>query len=104
MVSWGLAAMEWVRRLDGELGEGLQIGVGVNTGGPLAAVVLGGECDVRGARGLPEPRAAGEHRGVPMLVHMTRHGAPARRGRGFEFGERERGRGSGECEVKGGES
>jgi class 3 adenylate cyclase len=61
--------------LNSELGEKLQIRVGINTGGPIVAGVLGGGV------GKPTFEILGpainlaqqmEHHGVPMAVHISR--------------------------------
>lgn len=72
-VSFGLDAIEAVTRINGEIGENLRIRVGVNTGGPIVAGVLG--------VGKPTFEILGpainmaqqmEHHGVPMQVHISR--------------------------------
>jgi class 3 adenylate cyclase len=73
MVSFGLAAIQCVEDLDEELNQNLRMRVGVNTGGPIVAGVLG--------VGKPTFEILGptinlaqqmEHHGVPMQVHVTR--------------------------------
>jgi class 3 adenylate cyclase len=73
MVSFGLEAIQCLEDLDKELDENLRIRVGVNTGGPVVAGVLG--------VGKPTFEILGptinlaqqmEHHGVPMQVHVTR--------------------------------
>jgi class 3 adenylate cyclase len=73
MVSFGLDAIQAIEELDVELDQKLRIRVGVNTGGPIVAGVLG--------IGKPTFEILGptinmaqqmEHHGVPMLVHVSR--------------------------------
>jgi class 3 adenylate cyclase len=73
MVSFGLDAIAALEELNGEVGQHLRIRVGVNSGGPIVAGVLG--------VGKPTFEILGpainmaqqmEHHGVPMLVHISR--------------------------------
>ena len=73
MVQFGLDAISTIGRLNKELDQSLQIRVGVNTGGPLVAGVIG--------TGKPTFEIIGpvinmaqqmEHHGVPMQVHVSR--------------------------------
>jgi class 3 adenylate cyclase len=73
MVGFGLAALDCVTRINKLKNEALQIRVGVNTGGPIAAGVLG--------IGKPTFEIIGpaivlaqqmEHHGVPGMVHCPR--------------------------------
>jgi class 3 adenylate cyclase len=75
VVSFGLDCLDSMGELNAELGEKLQIRVGVNTGGPIVAGVLGGGV------GKPTFEILGpainlaqqmEHHGVPMAVHVSR--------------------------------
>jgi class 3 adenylate cyclase len=75
VVSFGLDAIQSVVDLNAELHENLQIRVGINTGGPIVAGVLGGGV------GKPTFEILGpsinmaqqmEHHGVPMQVHVSR--------------------------------
>jgi class 3 adenylate cyclase len=75
VVSFGLDSIHSVVELNVELHENLQIRVGVNTGGPIVAGVLGGGV------GKPTFEILGpsinmaqqmEHHGVPMQVHVSR--------------------------------
>jgi class 3 adenylate cyclase len=75
VVSFGLDAIQALVNLNAELHENLQIRVGVNTGGPIVAGVLGGGV------GKPTFEILGpsinlaqqmEHHGVPMQVHVSR--------------------------------
>jgi class 3 adenylate cyclase/PAS domain-containing protein len=72
VVTFGLQAIVALRELNVELGERLEIRVGVNTGGPIVAGVLG--------IGKPTFEILGpainmaqqmEHTGKPMLVHVS---------------------------------
>jgi class 3 adenylate cyclase len=73
MVSFGLAAIASIQELNREVNQTLRIRVGVNTGGPIVAGVLG--------VGKPTFEILGpainmaqqmEHHGVPMQVHVSR--------------------------------
>ena len=73
VVSFGLDALEAIEELNKELNENLQIRVGINSGGPIVAGVLG--------IGKPTFEILGpainmaqqmEHHGVPMKVHVSR--------------------------------
>jgi class 3 adenylate cyclase len=75
VVSFGLDCLTSIRDMNAELGERLEIRVGVNTGGPIVAGVLGG------GAGKPTFEILGpainmaqqmEHHGVPMAVHISR--------------------------------
>jgi class 3 adenylate cyclase len=75
VVQFGLDSLGSVTELDRELNENLQIRVGVNTGGPIVAGVLGGGAakptfEILG----PSINMAQqmEHHGVPMQVHVSR--------------------------------
>lgn len=97
VVSFGLDALECVKELDQELDERLQIRVGINTGGPIVAGVLG--------IGKPTFEILGpainmaqqmEHHGIPMNVHITRAVYELIYGENFKIKER------GQVEVKNG--
>ena len=73
VVGFGLKSIRAILDLNRELNENLRIRVGVNTGGPIVAGVLG--------IGKPTFEILGpainmaqqmEHHGVPMAVHITR--------------------------------
>jgi class 3 adenylate cyclase len=75
VVSFGLDCLTSMLEMNAELGEKLQIRVGINTGGPIVAGVLGGGV------GKPTFEILGpainmaqqmEHHGVPMAVHISR--------------------------------
>jgi len=72
-VSFGLDALQAVKDINKEMGISLRIRVGINTGGPLVAGVLG--------IGKPTFEIFGpsisiaqqmEHHGIPMAVHISR--------------------------------
>jgi len=72
-VAFGLEAIDAVEELNAETGQKLQIRVGINTGGPIVAGVLG--------VGKPTFEILGptiamaqqmEHHGIPMKVHISR--------------------------------
>lgn len=97
VVRFGLDALQCVTDLNAELGETLQIRVGINTGGPIVAGVLG--------IGKPTFEILGpainmaqqmEHHGVPMQVHISRSVYELIYGDAFVIKER------GPVEVKGG--
>lgn len=97
VVSFGLGAIDAIREINEELSENLQIRVGVNTGGPIVAGVLG--------IGKPTFEILGpainmaqqmEHHGVPMQVHVSRAVYELIYGDTFVVKER------GSIEVKGG--
>ena len=97
MIEFGLDAIQAVTDLDEETGEKLRIRVGVNTGGPIVAGVLG--------IGKPTFEILGpainmaqqmEHHGVPMQVHISRPVYELTYGGGFVVKER------GQIEVKNG--
>jgi class 3 adenylate cyclase len=76
VVSFGLDCIDSINELNTELGESLQIRVGVNTGGPIYAGVLGGI-----GSGKPSFEILGpainiaqqmEHHGLPGQVHISR--------------------------------
>jgi class 3 adenylate cyclase len=75
VVQFGLDCLQSVNELNVELNESLQIRVGINTGGPIVAGVLGGGAakptfEIIG----PSINMAQqmEHHGVPMQVHISR--------------------------------
>jgi class 3 adenylate cyclase len=76
VVSFGLDCLQSIQEMNVELNEQLKIRVGVNTGGPIVAGVLGGI-----GSGKPTFEILGpainmaqqmEHHGVPMQVHISR--------------------------------
>jgi class 3 adenylate cyclase len=75
VVSFGLDCLDSMKELDEEQNEKLQIRVGINTGGPIVAGVLGGGV------GKPTFEILGpsinmaqqmEHHGISMQVHVSR--------------------------------
>ena len=73
MVEFGLAAIESVNELNKEKNESLRIRVGINTGGPIVAGVLGTEKPTFEILGPAINMAQQmEHNGVPMQVHISR--------------------------------
>jgi class 3 adenylate cyclase/PAS domain-containing protein len=76
VISFGLDCLKSIAELNAELGESLQIRVGVNTGGPIVAGVIGGI-----GSGKPTFEIIGpainmaqqmEHHGIPGNVHISR--------------------------------
>ena len=97
MVEFGLDALSAVQIVNGETGQELRIRVGINTGGPLVAGVLGS--------GKPTFEILGptinmaqqmEHHGVPMQVHISRAVYELIYGGDFKIKER------GQIEIKNG--
>ena len=73
IVEFGQESIECVRQLDKENDLSLQIRVGINTGGPIVAGVLGTEKPTFEILGPAINMAQQmEHHGVPMLVHISR--------------------------------
>jgi class 3 adenylate cyclase len=73
MVSFGLDAIASIEELNGEVNQTLRIRVGVNTGGPIVAGVLGVGKPTFEILGPPINMAQQmEHHGVPMQVHVSR--------------------------------
>jgi PAS domain S-box-containing protein len=73
VVDFGLDAIAALERLNGETEHSLQIRVGVNTGGPIVAGVLGTAKPTFEILGPAINMAQQmEHHGVPMKVHVTR--------------------------------
>lgn len=98
MIDFGLDAIQAIEELDEKTGQQLRIRVGVNTGGPIVAGVLG--------IGKPTFEILGpainmaqqmEHHGVPMNVHISRPVYELTYGGGFVVKER------GQIEVKHGQ-
>ena len=73
-VEFGLGAIKTVGTINADLNEKIQIRVGINTGGPIVAGVLGTDkptFEILGpAINLAQQM---EHHGVPMKVHISRH-------------------------------
>ena len=97
VVTFGLESIRAILEINKEIGEKLKIRVGVNTGGPIVAGVLG--------IGKPTFEILGpainlaqqmEHHGVPMAVHITRSVYELIYGDTFTIRER------GAVQVKGG--
>ena len=98
MVEFGCEAINIVLDIDDRLNEKLQIRVGINTGGPIVAGVLGIESKPTFEILGPTINIAQqmEHHGVPMLVHISRPVYELIYGGSFNIKER------GEVEVKNG--
>ena len=97
MVEFGCEAIHIIERLDEANNEQIRIRVGINTGGPIVAGVLGTEKPTFEILG-PTINIAQqmEHHGVPMLVHISRPVYEYIYGGTFSIKER------GEVEVKNG--
>ena len=73
IVEFGLESIECIRQLDKKDNLELQIRVGINTGGPIVAGVLGTEKPTFEILGPAINMAQQmEHHGVPMQVHISR--------------------------------
>ncbi|KAH0800550.1 Adenylate and Guanylate cyclase catalytic domain containing protein [Histomonas meleagridis] len=95
-ISFGIDIIKAIQLLDIELNESLRIRVGVNTGGPIVAGVLGIEKPTFDILGSAICLAAMmEHHGVPMNVHIPQHCYDLVFGTIFRIKER------GDVEVKG---
>jgi class 3 adenylate cyclase len=95
-VSFGLDIIRALQLLNIEIGENLRIRVGVNTGGPIVAGVLGIDKPVFDILGPAICFAAMmEQRGVPMNVHIPQHCFDLISGSNLIINER------GDTEVKG---
>ena len=95
-VSYGLDIIAALKLLNVEIDERLRIRVGVNTGGPIVAGVLGIEKPTFDILGPDICLAAMmEHHGVPMHVHIPQHCYDLIFGSYFKIKER------GDVEVKG---
>jgi class 3 adenylate cyclase len=97
-VTFGLKALDALEHVNQELGCSLRIRVGINTGGPIVAGVIG--C------GKPTFEIIGpainmaqqmEHHGIPMMVQISRMVYEIIYGSSFKVKER-----SGQVEIKGG--
>ena len=97
ITEFGLEVIEAVEKINKDIGETLKIRVGINTGGPLVAGVIGS------GGGKPTFEILGptinmaqqmEHHGVPMAVHVSRATYELIYGSNFDIKER------GEVEVK----
>jgi class 3 adenylate cyclase len=96
MVSFGIDIINALRLLNIELHETLRMRVGVNTGGPIVAGVLGIDkptFDILGPAICLASKM--EQKGVPMNVHIPEHLYLLIKDENFQFKER------GEVEVKG---
>ncbi|OHT00440.1 hypothetical protein TRFO_32897 [Tritrichomonas foetus] len=97
MTHFGCLAIKAILKINSEIGQSLRIRVGINTGGPIAAGVLGVDRPTFEIFGPTINMAQQmEHHGVPMMVHVSR--AVYELIFGGEFHIRERG----EIEVKNG--
>ena len=95
-VSFGIDIINALQLLNIELSESLRIRVGVNTGGPIVAGVLGIDKPTFDILGPDICLAAMmEHHGVPMHVHIPQHCYELIYASGFRIKER------GDVEVKG---
>ncbi|OHT13831.1 Adenylate and Guanylate cyclase catalytic domain containing protein [Tritrichomonas foetus] len=97
VVEFGLDAIQAVLDLDEKINESLRIRVGINTGGPIVAGVLGTEKPTFEILGPTINMAQQmEHHGVPMKVHISRAVYELIYGGNFKIQER------GEVEIKNG--
>ena len=97
IVEFGQESIDCIRQLDKENGLSLQIRVGINTGGPIVAGVLGTEKPTFEILGPAINMAQQmEHHGVPMQVHISRSVYELVYGGAFVIKER------GQIEIKSG--
>ena len=97
VVEWGLDAIEALEDLNKQIDEHLRIRIGVNTGGPIVAGVLGTAKPTFEILGPAINMAQQmEHHGVPMKVHVSRAVYELIYGGSFQVKER------GEVEIKNG--
>ncbi|OHS96775.1 Adenylate and Guanylate cyclase catalytic domain containing protein [Tritrichomonas foetus] len=97
VVEFGLDAIESLEELNVKIDQKLQIRVGINTGGPIVAGVLGTEKPTFEILGPTINMAQQmEHHGIPMKVHISRAVYELIYGGNFEVKER------GEIEIKNG--
>ena len=97
ITEFGQESIECIRQLDEELNIQLQIRVGINTGGPIVAGVLGTEKPTFEILGPAINMAQQmEHHGVPMKVHISRSVYELIYGGSFVIKER------GQIEIKSG--
>ena len=96
-VQFGLDAIDAVQRVNSDIGQNLRIRVGVNTGGPLVAGVLGvGKPTFEIIGPVINMAQQMEHNGVPMNVHISRAVYELIYGGTFNIKER------GQIKIKGG--
>ena len=97
VVEFGLDAIDGLLRLNEEIGQKLRIRVGINTGGPIVAGVLGTAKPTFEILGPAINMAQQmEHHGVPMKVHVSRAVYELIYGSNFTVKER------GQIEIKNG--
>ena len=97
VVEFGLDSIDAVRQIDERINETLKIRVGINTGGPLVAGVLGTDKPTFEILGPAINMAQQmEHHGVPMKVHVSRAVYELIYGGNFKIQER------GEIQIKNG--
>lgn len=97
VVDFGCSVIKKLVQIDEDNNETLRIRVGINTGGPIVAGVIGTEKPTFEILG-PAINIAHEmeHHGVPMKVHISRPVYELIYGQQFDIKER------GEIDVKGG--
>ena len=97
VVEFGLDAIESLEEINARINQKLQIRVGINTGGPIVAGVLGTEKPTFEILGPTINMAQQmEHHGIPMKVHISRAVYELIYGGSFDVKER------GEIEIKNG--
>ncbi|OHT13816.1 Adenylate and Guanylate cyclase catalytic domain containing protein [Tritrichomonas foetus] len=97
MVEFGLESLDCVTLLNSQINQSLRIRVGINTGGPIVAGVLGTEKPTFEILGPTINMAQQmEHHGVPMKVHISRSVYELIYGGNFVIKER------GQIEIKSG--
>ncbi|OHT03458.1 Adenylate and Guanylate cyclase catalytic domain containing protein [Tritrichomonas foetus] len=97
VVEFGLEAISFIGDFNKSTDQSLRIRVGVNTGGPIVAGVLGTEKPTFEILGPPINMAQQmEHNGIPMMVHISRATYELIYGGSFNVKER------GQIEIKNG--
>jgi class 3 adenylate cyclase len=74
MIKFGIGAIHAIEKVNGEINQHLRIRVGINTGGPIVAGVLGVDRPTFEIFGPAINMAQQmEHHGVPMHVHISKN-------------------------------
>jgi len=72
-IEFGLKIIEVITQINESLNENLRVRIGINTGGPIVAGVLGSEKPAFDILGPPINMAhLMEHHGIPMQIHISR--------------------------------
>jgi len=96
VIDFGLEAIDSIKNINERLGESIEIRVGINTGGPIIAGVLGVSKPTFEILGSPINIAQQmEHNGIPMQLHISRSVYEIIYGNPYKIKER------GQMEIKG---